>query len=70
MTPAEYRALERDVAQTLARLKIELEGGQLELERVPEALRDFAQQIEREIGGPADLGPGIGGFSPGNDPRW
>lgn len=64
MTP-----LERDVAQTLGRLRDDLERGRLDLERIPATLREFADQIERELGGPVDLGPGIGGFSRGDDPR-
>lgn len=70
MTPSERRVLERDVAQTLGRLKGDLEVERLDLERLPDALREFAEQIERELGGPVDLGPGIGGVSGGTDPRW
>lgn len=69
VTPTERRALKRDVTQTLARLKDEVARGELDLERVPDALRDFADQIDRELGGPVDLGPGVGGFSRGDDPR-
>lgn len=70
MTPSERRELEREVAQTLGRLKEDLERGRLDLERFPDALREFAEQLDRELGGPVDLGPGIGGVSGGNDPRW
>jgi hypothetical protein len=70
VTSAERRALERDVAQTLGRLRDDLERGRVDLERLPDALREFAEQIDREIGDPVDLGPGVGGVSGGNDPRW
>ena len=64
---AEREALARDVAQTIARL------ARLEVEAMPAAFRDFADRLEREIGGPppADMGPGIGGVPMRNnaDPR-
>jgi hypothetical protein len=69
MTPPERLALERDVAQTLGRLKDELAHGAIDVEQMPDTLRDFAEQIERELGGPVDLGPGIGGVARSDDPR-
>lgn len=68
MSPSERRELKRDVKQTLAQLREDLDG-RLELERLPDVLRDFADQIERELGVSVDLGPGIGGVSRGDDPR-
>jgi hypothetical protein len=68
VSPSERRELKRDVKQTLAQLREDLDG-RLELERLPDVLRDFADQIERELGVSVDLGPGIGGVSRGDDPR-